>query len=200
MVPPVPSGADVLVGIFVGGQSSRMGGVPKGTLRAPDGSASIVERLVGVARELGTGGVVLVGQRPVYAPLGLPMLEDQPPGVGPLGGLLALLQHAARASYPRVVALACDLPYVTPAIVQRLIEHAPHATAVAPYHGDQWQTMCARYATREVSAYAERALARREHSLQTLFAALGAAAERLPLGDGEQALLRDWDSPEDIDA
>lgn len=198
-MPPLQSGRTVLVGIFVGGQSSRMGGVPKGTLRAPDGSASIVERLVGLARELGAGSVVLVGQRPVYAPLGLPMLADDPPGVGPLGGLLALLRHAERSSYPRALALACDLPYVTPDIVQRLIEHAPHAAAVAPYHGDQWQTMCARYATREVSALAERALERREHSLQTLFAALGAAAERLPLGDGEEALLRDWDCPEDID-
>ena len=176
-----------------------MGGVPKGTLRAPDGTPSLVERLVRLAREVGARDVVLVGQQPVYAPLSLPMLTDDPPGIGPLGGLLALLRHAERAACSRVLALACDLPYVSQPIVQRLIDHAPHASAVAPHDDGQWQTMCARYATAEVLHRARRTLARGELSLQAVFAELGAAAQPLPLSTPERALLRDWDSPEDID-
>ncbi|HEY6559750.1 MAG TPA: NTP transferase domain-containing protein [Polyangiaceae bacterium] len=198
-MPPSETQTNLLVGIFVGGRSSRMGGVPKGTLRAPDGTPSLVERLVGLGREGGARDVVLVGQQRVYEHLRVPMLADDPPGIGPLGGLLALLRHADRILCPRVLALACDLPYVTGPIVRRLIDHAPHAAALAPHYGGQWQTMCARYATRDVTQQAELLLARGEHSLQALFAALGGAALPLPLADGEQALLRDWDSPEDID-
>ncbi len=176
-----------------------MGGIPKGTLRAPDGTPSLVERLVRLGRQVGARDVVLVGQQPVYAPLALPMLSDAPPGVGPLGGLLALLGHAERVACSRVLALACDLPYVSQPIVERLIDHAPEAAAVAPHEDGQWQTMCARYATARVLHTAQRTLARGEHSLQSVFAELREAAQPLPLSAAERALLRDWDSPEDID-
>ncbi|HMJ14147.1 MAG TPA: molybdenum cofactor guanylyltransferase [Polyangiaceae bacterium] len=182
----------------MGGRSSRMGGIPKGTLRAPDGAPSLVERLVSLAKTVETAATVLVGQRDVYAHLDLPMLADEPAGVGPLGGLMALLSHAERGGFERVLAVACDLPYVSGPILERLIEHAPEAMAVAPHYGGQWQTLCARYATAS-SVHARRALSRGEHSLQGLLADLGSGACKLPLTPQEQALLRDWDSPDDID-
>ena len=82
-----------LCGIFVGGASRRMNGHPKGLLPCEPGGETIVGRLVRIVQALELP-VVLVGQHEAYRPLGLPMLADQPPGVGPLGGLCALLRHA----------------------------------------------------------------------------------------------------------
>ncbi len=97
-----------LAGIFVGGASTRWGGMPKGLLQLASG-----ETLVGRWRTLFDSlGIetVLVGQHPSYATLGLDCVADEPAGIGPLGGLVGLL---ARADGRRVVAVACDMPYVS---------------------------------------------------------------------------------------
>src|SRR5262252_6153486 len=82
----------MLAGIFVGGRSSRMGGRPKGLLRAPSGE-TVVERWSSIFAALSVPAV-LVGQNPAYTSLGIEQLEDAPPDIGPLGGLLALLERA----------------------------------------------------------------------------------------------------------
>ncbi|HEY5241286.1 MAG TPA: NTP transferase domain-containing protein, partial [Polyangiaceae bacterium] len=101
-----------VAGVFVGGAGVRMGGLAKGLLRGPDGS-SLVERWAGMLRELGIP-IVLVGEGAAYEGLGLPMLKDEPPGVGPLGGLVALLRHAGTR---RALAFACDMPFVSRGLV-----------------------------------------------------------------------------------
>jgi molybdopterin-guanine dinucleotide biosynthesis protein A len=67
-----------VAGVFVGGAAVRMGGLPKGLLRGPDG-ATLVERWRAMLEELGLA-VVLVGEADAYEHLGLPMLTDEPPG------------------------------------------------------------------------------------------------------------------------
>jgi molybdopterin-guanine dinucleotide biosynthesis protein A len=62
------------------------------------------------------------GERSRYAELGLgEEVLDTGPGEGPLRGLLAALE-AART--PWLVALACDMPRVSPAVLERLLAHA----------------------------------------------------------------------------
>ena len=90
-----------LVGIFVGGKGRRMGGVAKGLLTAPGGTATLVARLARVVREaFGEVDLVLVGSADAYAAQGLPSLADDPPGVGPIGGLSALLAEGRRRGSP----------------------------------------------------------------------------------------------------
>jgi molybdopterin-guanine dinucleotide biosynthesis protein A len=139
----------------------------------------------------------LVGSRAEYADLEHETLEDTPPGVGPLGGLRALLQRTADDGYEAAVALACDLPYVTPELVARLASEQSDAVALAPHEADRWYALTARYSIALLPEIDE-ALARQQHSLQKLFAGLGAGARRLAVDEGELASLRDWDSPEDL--
>jgi molybdopterin-guanine dinucleotide biosynthesis protein A len=191
--------APPVVGIFVGGRSTRMGGVPKGTLRAPDGTATLVQRLVHVSRAVhAERDVVLVGQTAGYEGLGLSCLVDRPPGIGPLGGLLALLAYtlAQRGSY--AVALACDLPFVTEELLARLVRHLPEAAAVAPRPDGLWQPLCARYTPGPVSAAADAALRAGEYALQQVFRRLSPHVAELPLTADEHRLIRDWDSPDDM--
>jgi molybdopterin-guanine dinucleotide biosynthesis protein A len=191
-------GSSILAGIFIGGRSTRMGGVPKGTLREPHGTRNLVERLLHVVQAAdGASTSVLVGECAGYESLPIERLADEPAGIGPLGGLVALLNAAENRGFSRVLALACDLPFVNEALVARLIAHAPEAAAVAPHLDGRWQPLCARYATAPGLHAASAALAAGEHSLQRVLERLGGGAERLPLPEHEHALLDDWDSPTD---
>ncbi len=179
----------VLAGIFVGGRGTRMGGAAKGLLEAPEGG-TLLDRW---ARLLAAAGIdaVLVGRHPAYADAGLEVLEDAPPGIGPLGGLIALLERAAGGP---ALAVACDMPFVSAELVGRLLA-APGAPVLAPRREGLWEPLCARY-DGAVLPVARRRAAAEKYALQGLLADAGAT--ELPLAPHELAQLRDWDTPSDL--
>ena len=184
------------VGLFVGGRGLRMGGVAKGNLASASGER-ILERLVGECRRaLPAAPLVLVGAAEAYAELGLPALGDVPPGIGPLGGLNALLGFAERGGHAAALALACDLPYLDARLVSRLATEAPAALFLAPRSGELWHTLAARYSVAARAAVGE-ALAAGERALQRVVARLGDGARELAVDADEARLLRDWDTPSD---
>ena len=188
-----------LVGIFVGGAGRRMGGVAKGLLETPDGEP-IVERLLRVSREaLAEPDVVLVGNASAYASLGLTALEDDPPGVGPIGGLAALLTEAARRGVQSVLVLACDMPFVTKELVQVLSTASPGAAAVAPRHESVWEPLSARFDVARTLPVVRRLLDDDQHSVFAVLDGLGDDAVALALGDETRQALTDWDEPSDVE-
>lgn len=172
------------LGIFVGGASTRMGR-PKGLLEAPGGAESLVERLVRLARQTGLEPV-LVGRAEAYTGIApeVPRIPDDPGGVGPLGGLRALLR-----ARPVALAVACDMPAVDEALLTRLRD----ASGVVAPRTDRWEPLCARYEADLVLEPIEAALAAGEHSLQGLLDRAGARPIRV-----DAARLVDWDTPEDL--
>jgi molybdopterin-guanine dinucleotide biosynthesis protein A len=182
----------MIAGIFVGGASRRMGGRAKGLLEAPTGG-TLVARWDGLFRRLGVPAV-LVGQRPEYAGVELASLPDLGTESGPIGGLLALLAHAAEVGEASVIAVACDMPFVSEALLRKLAA-APPAPAVAARREGRWEPFLARYDVRAARPIALRHADEGKRSLQALLDALGAT--ELPLSDGEATELRDWDTPED---
>jgi molybdopterin-guanine dinucleotide biosynthesis protein A len=187
-----------LVGIFVGGQARRMGGAPKGLLPSPSGEP-LVRRLARIALDaLDAPRVVLVGGAGPYLGLGLESLEDDPAGIGPIGGLAALLAHAERSGASCAIALATDLPYLDATLLQRLTAYAPDAAAVAPRPDGIWQPLCARYAPGEALAAARICIRGGNRALHDVLDALGSRASELVLTREEIEQLRDWDTPDDI--
>lgn len=180
-----------LAGVFVGGAGLRMGGVAKGLLRAPEGG-TLVERWVALLAPRGVD-LVLVGSRPEYAELGIETVVDAPPGIGPLGGMVGLLQ---RAGDRPVLAFACDMPFISGALVDRLLVAWPEAPAVAPCLDGRWEPLCARYDPQRALGPARALVASGRHALQRLLLAAGAVA--LDLEPGEERELRDWDAPDDV--
>lgn len=179
-----------VIGIFIGGKSSRYHGVPKGLLTTSAGTESLVHHIATIGRELGLE-VVLVGQHPAYAPLGIAMLPDAAGAQGPLGGLAALLHHAGERP---ALAIACDLPHVTRELIARLLD-APRAPIVAPNRDGRWESLFARYEPAACREPVRRAIAAGRFALHSLLDEVGAQA--LELTPEEARLLRDWDSPED---
>ena len=182
---------DAIAGIFIGGAATRFGGIAKGMLEAPDGSGRVIQRLMNLLKDLHVPSV-FVGPRvdTRYESVGLPTVLDRRagpgPGLGPLGGLLALYDHAGDR---RVLALACDMPFVTRAtLAQALACEAPLAAA---RRGGRWEPFLSVHDPRIMKARAEANAAAGKLSLQALFE----GATELVVAPHE---LDDWDSPEDL--
>jgi molybdopterin-guanine dinucleotide biosynthesis protein A len=186
----------VLLGIFVGGASRRMGSRPKGLLPTGGTSEPIVARTLRLAREIGLDAV-LVGNAAAYAAIapGIEALDDDPPGVGPLGGLAALL---ARAGSRAAIAVACDMPFVTAEVLLRLAR-GPWRGEVVAHRVDAsapFEPLLARYDSARVLPVLRDAIAHDVRSFQALFAKL--EIEPLAIGADESHVIRDWDTPEDV--
>ncbi len=183
----------MLGGIFVGGAGSRMQGAAKGMLRTERGE-TIVERIARVMRDAGIEPV-LVGRRAEYDAIELRTIADAAdagPRAGPLGGLVALLEAAHGDD---VIAIACDMPYVTSALVKRLA-NAPSAPAVAPKENGRWEPLFARYDATRVLGVARTRCARRDLAMQGLLDEVGAVP--LAIDAREARELVDWDTPMDV--
>jgi molybdopterin-guanine dinucleotide biosynthesis protein A len=122
--------------ILCGGQSKRMG-TPKAWL--PIGGELMLPRVVRLLGEAVTPIVVVAALEQDLPPLpgDVRIVRDEEQGRGPLQGLaagLAALQGSADAAY----ASSCDVPFLRPAFVQRMIEliGAQHICVphIAAYH------------------------------------------------------------------
>jgi|JI10StandDraft_1071094.scaffolds.fasta_scaffold147594_2 molybdopterin-guanine dinucleotide biosynthesis protein A len=182
----------LVAGIFVGGAATRFGGRPKGLLEAPSGG-TILDRFGGHFEALGIPWV-LVGRRPEYAGVSAETLDDAPPGIGPLGGVLALLRRAGDGD---ALAVGCDMPFVSRELVARLVEVSTDAPAIAPRRQGRWEPMFARYDAGRALGVAARRADGGQSSLQGFLDELGAA--ELMLSEGEQRQLDDWDTPGDME-
>ncbi|WP_163999159.1 molybdenum cofactor guanylyltransferase [Pyxidicoccus caerfyrddinensis] len=110
-----PEFPDVTLAIIAGGQGRRLSGVPKGLLAVA--GRTVLERLLSQAPRF--GDVLLVANVPEpYAHFGLRTVADTVPGKGAPGGVHAALM-AART--PWVVAVACDMPFVSPEALRVLL-------------------------------------------------------------------------------
>ncbi|MGB9890556.1 MAG: molybdenum cofactor guanylyltransferase [Anaerolineae bacterium] len=126
--------------VLVGGESRRMG-ADKALLsfRGRRMIEWVVEALSGVVDE-----VLLVGRgADRLAWLGLPTMEDRLPGGGPLAGIYTAL---AAARYSHCLIVACDMPFLDPALLAYLLAQAPGWDAVVPQVQDHLEPLHAVYA------------------------------------------------------
>lgn len=172
-----------------------MGGVQKALLPAPDGSGSLVARLIRMGRAAGLEVVLLGAADLGDQAAGVLQLPDFACDVGPLAALSSLLTHAAARP---ALCVACDLPYVDAALLDRLATEQPDAMVLAPRarDGGKWESLFARYDSRRVAPLLAAALAQGERSFQRLFRRM--SVRELALNAREQRALRDWDTPDDM--
>lgn len=120
-----PAAANAVLGVLLaGGLARRMGGGDK-PLRAV-GGRPILQRVIDTMAPQCAGLVLNANGDPArFGALGWPVVPDDIPGfAGPLAGILAALDHAARActQVTHVVSVAADLPFLPADLVARLEE------------------------------------------------------------------------------
>ena len=113
--------------VLAGGKSSRMG---RDKARLEIGGVSLMSRAVGLLQSV-TGNSVIISSSPLHELSGSRIVADDFPDWGPLGGIATALR-ISETDWSLVI--ACDLPYLTKAWLDFLIERAlkSGADAVVP--------------------------------------------------------------------
>jgi molybdopterin-guanine dinucleotide biosynthesis protein A len=129
--------------VLCGGQSKRMGR-PKAWL--PFGDELMLPRVVRLLSEVVHPIVVVAAPAQDVPPLppDVLMVRDEAKGRGPLQGLaagLAALQDRADAAYVS----SCDVPFLRPALVRRLLDLLGDHAVCVPRVGDHHHSLAAVY-------------------------------------------------------
>ena len=136
--------ADCTALILAGGDSRRMG-QDKAALDL--GGRTLLEHVTAAMQQ--AFFKVIVSVRQPRDGVALPQVCDEVAASGPLAGLAAVL---AQADTSWVFAVACDMPFVSVGVVQRLAQHRDGYDAVVPLVGGHPQPMAAFYAKSALDA------------------------------------------------
>ena len=135
------------------------------------GRARIIDRQL-AALSVVADDIRIVANDPArYAGLRIPVIADAIAGAGALGGLYSALLDAR---HERVLILACDLPFVTTALLERLVADSSgpdEIDAVVPRSARGVEPLCALYSRRCAGAARAR-IERGELSIAGLLADL----------------------------
>jgi molybdopterin-guanine dinucleotide biosynthesis protein A len=159
---------EISAAILAGGRATRLEGADKAALVV--GGVRIIDRQLAALRAVAADVRIVTNDPSRYRGLGLPIAPDAVAGAGPIGGLYTALLEAR---YDRVLVLACDMPFVPAAFLQRLVvESTPEEIdAVVPRGARGLEPLCALYRTR-LSGHVRSQIDRGELRLTALLAGL----------------------------
>jgi molybdopterin-guanine dinucleotide biosynthesis protein A len=129
--------------ILAGGLATRLGGADKASLVV--GGRRIIERQLAAIAAISRDVRIVANDAVRYADLEIPVVADAIAGAGPLGGVYTALVDAR---FDWVLVLACDLPFVTADVLERLVAEiatADRIDAVVPRSGRGLEPLCAVY-------------------------------------------------------
>lgn len=192
---------DVQGFILVGGASRRMGR-DKAQLRL--GPETMLERIAAQLSPV-TSSVTLVGSPQAYMEHSLPTVPDVYEKWGALGGIHAALS-AAKTDW--IIVIACDLPFVTRNLFERLKSFADESPfesidSIVPLQPDgRPQPVCALYRRETCLPEIERLVSAGEHTPRALLTNVRTRyVQFLELGDlpGAENFFLNLNTPEDFE-
>ncbi len=125
--------------ILAGGMSSRFGS--NKALSRFDGERLILRlcKRVGAV----TDRMALITNTPEeYAFLNLDSRKDLVPRCGPIGGIYTALRTAQT---PLCLCVACDMPFISPALLEYMVERSPGYDVIVPAQDGREEPLCAVY-------------------------------------------------------
>lgn len=129
--------------IMAGGASQRLG---RNKALERIGGKALIERVIDSLVPLTTEVLVVVARAEQGAAFRLPpsvrVVGDRYPGRGSLGGILTGVDASAE---PWSLVVACDMPFLNPGLLRRLIEESSDVDAVVPRLGGQPEPLHALY-------------------------------------------------------
>jgi molybdopterin-guanine dinucleotide biosynthesis protein A len=139
---------------------------------------------------------LIVSVREPRANCALLQVCDPPAHAGPLAGLAAGL---SKAETPWVFAIACDMPFITPTLIEHLAVFRKGYDAVVPVVQGYPQPLAAFYSTRSLNKLHRILENRGKHSLRALLDTLHVRyVYESELLTADPRIFFDLDTPEDI--
>ena len=188
--------ADCTAIVMAGGKSQRMGG-DKATTRL--GEQTLLQRVVDIVQPL--FAELRVSVRAPRPDLPWPQISDRHQDAGPLAGLCAALEDART---PWIFALATDMPFVKPALIELLAQRRAGFDAVVPVADGHPQPLAAFYSATCLETI--RALLDADDGQRSLRAALDrlnvcyvGESDLLAADPGRRSFF-DLDTPQDLAA
>lgn len=179
--------------ILAGGDSQRMGS-DKAELKL--GEQTLLQRVAATMRQVFPS--VIVSVRQPRSGIALPQVCDEPDVGGPLAGVLAAL---AAVRTPWIFVVACDMPFVAPALVELLGRYRDGYQAVVPVVQGHPQTLAAYYAESCLDAMRAQPAAGANRSLRAVLGSLQVRyvgeAELVQADPGLRSFF-DLDTPGDV--
>jgi molybdopterin-guanine dinucleotide biosynthesis protein A len=186
--------------ILAGGDSQRMGSDKANLLL---GEQTLLQRVIAAMQQLFPEIVVSVRQpRPE---IDLPQVCDEHAGEGMQGGgpLAGLAAGLGRISTPWAFLVACDMPFIEPAMISMLAGYRSGYQAVVPVVQGHQQTLAAFYAADCLDVLRAHQARGGKKSVRALLEQLRVRyvdeSKLLPVDPGLRS-FRDIDTPQDIEA
>ena len=160
----------VLGVILAGGENRRYG-----SHKALDtiGGTRIIDRVIGALAAAVDDVVLVANDKDMYGSLGLPLRPDLVPGLGVLGGIVTGVAWAGERSCSAALVAACDMPFLSPALLRELAARADPGVVILPEsEGPRgFEPLCAVYGV-DCRAELERALDRGDRTVISALANL----------------------------
>lgn len=134
--------------VLAGGRSSRLGGVPKATLRI-SGSTLLAHTCEAAcaARRL-----VVVGDQSAGPPARAVLIREDPPFGGPAAAVSAAVVHLSLDPAPWVLLLACDMPRISAAVPALIRGALTTGASVLAHDSGRDQPLAALYRWADLAA------------------------------------------------
>jgi len=151
--------------ILAGGRSRRM---RREKSLLPVCGRTLIEAVIAQLRPRFATILISAGSRDKFAFLGLPVVEDDAPGQGPLPAILTALRSSpCRGNF----IIACDIPFIDIPFLDALLALAPvHEIVVPRYRDGKFEPLFAAY-DRGVIPAIERQVAGGDFRISSLFQA-----------------------------
>ena len=143
------------VAILAGGRGSRLGGVDKASLDV--GGKPLLDHVLASVGPIAHASLVVANDDRLVGDARFTVLRDPEPHGGVLPALLTALDTAETTL---LLLVACDMPFISPRIVQELVRRAADHDAVIPFVDGYDQPMLAVYRVRPCRDAIRAALAR----------------------------------------
>lgn len=153
------------VTILAGGKGSRLGGVDKAALDLA--GRPLLEHVIAAVGPLARAIIVVANDDRFARDARLTVVRDPEPHAGVLPALLAALDAATT---PLLLLVACDMPFIAPAVVRELVGLAADQDAVMPHVDGRDQPMHAVYRVDACRAAIRAALARGDRRMISFLA------------------------------
>ncbi|HCI52506.1 MAG TPA: hypothetical protein DE312_04205 [Gallionella sp.] len=177
--------------ILAGGESRRMG-QDKARLRL--GEQTLLQRVTAIVQPLFFK--VIVSTRERRADCDLPQVFDAPMYAGPLAGLAAGLECIKT---PWMFAVACDMPFITPRLIENIASRRDNFDAVVPVFQGCPQPLAGFYATRIEYELRDVLQGGGKGSLRELLARLHVCyVDEAEIPEADHAAFFDLDTPEEM--
>lgn len=190
-----PSLVTEVTGIVLAGGKSKRFGKDKAFLNIK--GTPLINRVISVMKQVFQKVILIANEPDKYLKIGLPVFSDVIKDLGPIGGILTGILHMqTKAGF----FVACDMPFLNPALIRYMVEIKNGFDVVIPKIGKNIEPLHAIY-TKRCIPYIRRCIANKKYSIRSFFPYVSiryVEKEEIVMYDPEIKFLININQPTDI--